>query len=538
MSGALRSAISLGVCILLLVLLTFNQSTAHQQADQGIRIDVPADGHVRLENNLGSIQIQVWNEKYVMVSAVVEGEASPRRSPVVIENRNRLLLVSIVRNPVGPRVAIQLSVKVPSGVHTEVITKDGAVSLTGMPASASIRTVSGDIQTQFEASPNLDVSARSANGLITSQLDTPLSVGGHALQARLGTGERVLRINSESGSISLLLATPAPKPVAESRDRPPSLIGDNNPGGAGTPAVDGGIEEVSEGDVIRVDSQLVTLNVSVIDRNSNRGLLGLTESDFKLFEDGAEQRILKFDSASAPFDLILLIDLSGSTREMVKLIRQAALRFVDAARPADRIGIITFAGQSNLVAPVMLDRERLRRSIETIDTASGDTKLYDATNFALQTLSSERGNSRRTAIVLMSDGLDGTVPGVFGQQGSKLQYAELLNKIQEFDGVLYTLWLNTYYEALNPRDTQPEAFETGHDRMSELGEAGGGMFYEVERLEDLAGAYERVVADLGTVYSLAYRPSNKTRDGKWRAIRVGLSRPSAVARGKHGYYAN
>lgn len=74
--------------------------------------------------------------------------------------------------------------------------------------------------------------------------------------------------------------------------------------------------------------------------------------------------------------------------------------------------------------------------------------------------------------------------------------------------------------------------------MKEMADVGGGVFYEVERLEDLAGAYQRVVNDLGTLYSLAYRPSNKTRDGKWRAIRVDIDRANAVARGKRGYYAN
>jgi VWFA-related protein len=127
---------------------------------------------------------------------------------------------------------------------------------------------------------------------------------------------------------------------------------------------------------------------------------------------------------------------------------------------------------------------------------------------------------------------------VSGQKGSTLSYAELISRLQEFEGVLYTLWLNTYYEALNPRDTQPEAFDAGHDRLKEMADTGGGAFYEVERLEDLAGAYERVVADLGTVYGLAYRPSDKTRDGKWRAIKVNVDRPNAIARGKRGYYAN
>jgi VWFA-related protein len=91
---------------------------------------------------------------------------------------------------------------------------------------------------------------------------------------------------------------------------------------------------------------------------------------------------------------------------------------------------------------------------------------------------------------------------------------------------------------MSPEDTQPEAFDAGHDRMKQMADAGGGVFYEVERLTDLAGAYEQVVADLGTMYSLAYQPSNSTRDGKWRAIKIKVDRTNAVPRGKRGYYAN
>jgi len=320
----------------------------------------------------------------------------------------------------------------------------------------------------------------------------------------------------------------------------PELIGvENAKRPAGTPATEPENGEISEGDVIRVDSQLVSLNISVIDRSTNRGLMGLGQSDFHLFEDGQEQRIVQFESASAPFDMVLLIDLSGSTREVVKLIRAAALRFVEAARPNDRIAVITFAGAPTIVSELTADRELLRQRIETIDTAHGDTKLYDATNFAMNEVLKQSKKSRRTAIVLMSDGLDGTIPGISGQQGSvKYSYPETLRNIQEFDGVLYTLWLNTEYEAMSPLDTQPEAFDMGHDRMKEMADAGGGVFYPVERLADLAGAYEQVVADLGTVYSLAYRPTNNARDGRWRGIRISVNRPNAAPRGKRGYYAN
>jgi VWFA-related protein len=428
-------------------------------------------------------------------------------------------------------------VKLPEGSHTEIVTGIGSISMRGIPASASLKSVSGDIRAELSHPVNADISARTINGTIKSELEAPLSSGGHVLQTRAGTGDYVLRIATEGGEITLALDNTVNEVPADVSAAPRLVGSENISTGAGTPAPTTESEEISEGDIIRVDSQLATLNLSVIDRNTNRGILGLTSSDFRLFEDGIEQRLLQFESASAPFDLILLIDVSGSTRDVVKLIRAAALRFVEAARPSDRIGIISFSGQPTIISPVTLDRKVLRQRVNAIDTATGDTKVYDALDFSITHLLKGTKNRRRTAIVMMSDGLDGSIQGVQGD-GSKLTYGEMISRVQEFDGVLYTLWLNTEYEAMNPLDTQPQAFDMGQDRMKEMAEAGGGVFYRVESLRDLAGAYERVVADLGTVYSLAYRPTNRTRDGKWRAVRVTLERPSAVARGKHGYYAN
>jgi VWFA-related protein len=446
------------------LVLAFSCPSVRAQEPDAIRIDVPEAPRVRIENRYGQVAAEVWKEKYVSVSAAIESSGGVlKRSPVVIERKSELLLISVIRRPTDPEARINLTVKLPQGARAEIL---------------------------------------SEQGLTTFVAETPL------------------------------------EPQSTSASEPPKLSNtDGTTKGAGKPASHSESEEITEGDVIRVDSQLATLNLSVVDRNTSRGIVGLGQSDFRLFEDGVEQQILQFESASAPFDLMLLIDVSGSTRDVVKLIRAAALRFVEAARPSDRIGIITFAGKPTVVAPVTLDRRVLRERINAIDTGPGDTKAYDALYFSVSELLKSSRNTRRAAIVMMSDGLDGSIPGVQGE-GSKLSYAELLGHIREFDGVVYTLWLNTEYEAMNPLDTQPEAFDMGHDRMKETAEAGGGVFYRVERLEDLAGAYERVVADLGTVYSLAYRPSNNVRDGKWRSVRVAVSIPSAVARGKHGYYAN
>ena len=129
----------------------------------------------------------------------------------------------------------------------------------------------------------------------------------------------------------------------------------------------------------------------------------------------------------------------------------------------------------------------------------------------------------------MSDGLDSTMPNVPGP-GSTISHNELLSRAREFDGVIYSLWLNveTEYSSLSPLDIQPETYDLAHDEMEQLADAGGGLFYEVEKLEDLADTYERVVADLGTVYSLYYRPVTGCAM-KWRDT-VSLSHaPNAVA---------
>lgn len=484
----------------LVVLAAFSPTTAY--ADDEIRIDLPAGGQLKVRNDFGDVTAEVWSNNHVAVSAVIGGDGSTRltRSPILIDNRGSLITISVVRRPIDPVVPINLKIKVPE---------------------------------------NADITARSLRGTISSSLGGTSAEEKQPFQTRLGSGGRKIDIQTQAGQIVLGYVSTPEVAATNAPSKEPELLGANGPKpAAGTPAEQVTNDEVSEGDVIRVDSQLVTLNISVIDRSTNRGLMGLGQSDFKLFEDGEEQRIVQFDSSSAPFDLVLLIDLSGSTRDVVKLIRASALRFVEAARPADRIGVITFAGEAKVISQLTADRELLRQRIETIDTARGDTKLYDATNFAMEELLKESKKSRRSAIVLMSDGLDGTIPGVSGQQGSRSTYPETLRNIQEFDGVLYTLWLNTEYQAMSPLDTQPEAFDAGHDRMKEMADAGGGVFYEVEKLTDLAGAYEQVVADLGTMYSLAYRPTNNTRDGKWRAIRIGVSKTNAVPRGKRGYYAN
>ena len=524
-----------------LFLLLATQLTFGSQSDYGVRADLPAGGELSVINPRGAINVEVWGEKHVSVMAAVKGE-KPKGAPVAIKRTDELLTVSVSPLEIGMLTRVDLTLRIPERSRATIVADTGQVIVRGVPAELNVQTGYGDIRAEFPSSADVDIDAQSPAAAVQNKIPSLVKAGGepNRVQISLGGGGKPARLFSKRGRITLIsYSTAASSPSTEEPRTGPTLIGsDVSRPAAGTPSTPlTSPEEIEEGDVVRVDTELVTMNVSVIDRGTNRGLTGLGEKDFKLFEDGSPQEIAHFESANAPFNLILLMDLSISTKEKIGLIRDAALRFVNAARPADRIGIITFAKTQIVVSPLTDDRVALRRRIGEITEPRGSTKVYDSLAFAMEEILKGAKDSRRNAIVMMSDGLDSTMPNVTGE-GSTLEYKEVLSRVREFDGVLYTLWLDTTYEPLSVLDIQEDTFDTAYEHMEELAEAGGGLFYEVAKLEDLAGAYERVIADLGTVYSLSYRPTKKERDGKWRAIRVTLTRADAVARGKRGYYAN
>jgi Ca-activated chloride channel homolog len=527
---------------------------AQQGVGEGaLTLALPPGGEVSVENRRGGVSVEVWGEGHVALSAVTEGagRGARRRLPVRVERSERGLAIKVER-AAAQAARVDLKLSVPAASRLSVHTSEGELVVVGAPASLSAQTISGDLRLTLPAPADADVTAQSLNGSVALGAGVAAGPGPRErrgkFQARLGAGGRQVRLFSGRGRIHLdaradfgALARPAANPSPalppDRTDRVSVEPDDNTPVRRPTPPPPEQPQEVDEDEVVRVESELVTLNVSVVERASGRGLVGLTAGDFRLYEDNVEQSVEHFESSDAPFDLVLLLDLSGSTARVTDTIRRAAWRFIEATRAQDRVAVVAFASSPQVVSPLTSDRRRLRDAIERMAPPQGDTRLYDAVAHALEFAARETERSRRRAVILMSDGLDSTMPNVTGE-GSTLPFEEVRNRAQEFDGVLYTIWTSTEYEAFSDADIQPETFELAEEQMRGLAEAGGGLFYSVERLEDLAGAYERVVADLGTVYSLSYRPTNKRRDGSWRAIHIRLPRrPDAVARGRRGYFA-
>lgn len=293
-------------------------------------------------------------------------------------------------------------------------------------------------------------------------------------------------------------------------------------------------------ETVKVDTDLVDLNVSVFSRAPASGIAELQQKDFAVLEDGQPQEIKFFASANAPFDLVLLLDLSGSTADKLDLIRKSARRFIEAARPTDRIGIVAFTSSVSVISSLTSDRDELKKSLKKIKDPEGGTNFWDALRFVLEkVIGPEKGPSsnNRKAIVVMTDGVDNALPMVAGD-GSLTNFDELLEIVRRSDAIVLPIYLDTEPEEVKLHRTPSSAYAIAREQLAQLASESGSIVYQARKVKDLEGVYQQVIRDLGTVYSIGYQPSNKLRDGAWRAVSVKLvSHPGLAARAKRGYYA-
>ena len=293
--------------------------------------------------------------------------------------------------------------------------------------------------------------------------------------------------------------------------------------------------EIDPGDVIKTETNLVNLNVSVFNNKLKMFVGSLAKEDFHVLENGQEQTVTYFASTDVPFDLVLLVDLSGSTAEKRDLIKKSTLRFIEAARPKDRLAIVTFAYTPNVISPLTLDRAQLVASVANMEGVGG-SHVWDAVKFALDHVIGPKTLERRRAVVLMSDGVDGALMRGTTLRGSKTTFADLVEQVRHTDTLIVPIYLDTEVNYGNPY--MKAEYENARRTLNLLAEESGGSYYHARKLSDLNGVYEQVINDLGKVYSLGYKPTNATRDSSWRSVQVSIvNRTDVVARTRPGYYA-
>ena len=348
--------------------------------------------------------------------------------------------------------------------------------------------------------------------------------------------------------------------------------------GAGSAA-----EEVDDGDVVRIETQLVSVPAVVTDR-TGRPLTGLSASDFQIFEDGRPQKIANFSTTEAPFEVALLLDTSGSTREDVGLIRRAALAFIEALRPGDRVAVLAFntkrEGSDSLAtvelkAPLTDDRELLREAVEGVGASNG-TPFYDGLVKVARDIFRERPSEQvrgRRALVALTDGVDSTSESDFEEAREHLKRAGVVayfvqvnteDYVEERlmqdceDGALRLsrTQLQRYRRVIAPGAAAEDfsnfcrmgQFERMHAsrtlyriaraEMNRLARESGGKTFPAADLRDARRAFRQIAEDIGTQYSLGYYSTNTARDGSFRTIRVQVRTvKDAQVRAREGYQA-
>ncbi|HJT67215.1 MAG TPA: VWA domain-containing protein [Pyrinomonadaceae bacterium] len=344
-------------------------------------------------------------------------------------------------------------------------------------------------------------------------------------------------------------------------------------------------QDLDEGDVIRTDTQLVSVPAVVTD-STGHPLAGLKPENFRLIEDGQPQTIANFGTTETPFEIALLLDTSGSTRDDVALIRAAANSFIEALRPGDRVGIVAFntarSGNDSIatvdvVSTLTSDRGELRKAIENIGSSNG-TPYYDALQKVVDSIFHDPPSDDvrgRRAVVALTDGVDSASNSDFGTAKLKLSHAgvacyfvqintedfveDRLMKDCQDDGQLSLSQrqIERYRRLITPppkaedfnsfcsmgpferMSISRELYNIARREMNDLARASGGRSFQAATLADARAAFARVAADIGTLYSIGYYPTNKARDGKFRTIKVELKgiKDKAQVRARDGYYA-
>jgi VWFA-related protein len=318
--------------------------------------------------------------------------------------------------------------------------------------------------------------------------------------------------------------------------------------------------ETIEGDVLRVATTLVTVPVSVMDRNG-KYIPDLSREDFHIFEEGVEQRVAYFATVDQPFTVALVIDTSGSTDFRLEDIQQAAIAFVNQLKADDRVMVISFDDQINVLTKPTSDRDEMIRAIRRTRTGGG-TRLYDAVDLVIK--QHLKQISGRKAMVLFTDGVDTT--------SRRASYDSTLREAEELDALIYPVAYDTKNNGRwgsggpqriplpggrggvilgipFPRSpmpgpgggggggtgSNPADYQRARMYLFELARRTGGRLYNGGSMLGISQAFVQIAEELRRQYSLGYYPKNAGQAGERRQIKVRLTQPNLVVVARDSY---
>ena len=277
------------------------------------------------------------------------------------------------------------------------------------------------------------------------------------------------------------------------------------------------VEAQDESEIINVESSIVVLNATITDAKG-KSVTGLKQTQFKVYEDGQEQKVDFFEAEETPFAAVVLIDTSGSMEQRVSMARAAAVNFLDGLRSDDMTAIYNFDSRVSIVQDFSNSRDISEKVFDL--KASGMTVLNDAIYKAALELS--KRNEKRKAIVVLSDGAD-TASGRSADKALKAALAA--------NATIYTIDMSAI-DAGGGKDRLQS-----QNALKNYAEKSGGVFIATPGGVALREAFKNIVEELGVQYTLGYQPLNTNKDGKWRAIEIRVAKPNLTIRTRKGYHA-
>ncbi len=342
---------------------------------------------------------------------------------------------------------------------------------------------------------------------------------------------------------------------------PPVLIGSKTPPETSptppetTPTDDGTVIEDNE--VIQIKTDLVTLPVSVLDRNG-RFISGLQQSEFQIFEDGQQQQIEYFANIESPFTVILLIDVSRSTAFRIDEMQNAAINFTNRLRPNDKVMVVSFDRDTHVLCEPTNNRNVMRNAIQQAKFGDG-TGLYDAVDFSIDKLKNIDG---RKAIVLFTDGVD--------TQSRRSNYKDSVHDAEESETIIYAVRYDTYNDnkvgnggstnggknsgggllgaiigaivtggnvqvGSGNNGTSKQDYDTGRMYLEDLANGTGGRSLLAGTYTNLESSFANIADELRQQYSIGYYPTAEGSQGQRKQVKVRVNRPNLVVRSRTSY---
>ncbi|MBK5290983.1 MAG: VWA domain-containing protein [Acidobacteriia bacterium] len=440
-------------------------------------------------------------------------------------------------------VQIDLDVVVPYGNGVEVETRSGAVHLNGLFSHVMVATQTGAVRIEapWAATRLLLESAREPEDLILPEgykFSRSSAGGGWTLADKLDAmhvtyGDIMVKANTPQRVELVDIPVPEDSPVKMHWQAPVWLDRVlNRPDMAAKPKVPHTVSAAlgeKNNSLFRLDVRMVNLAVTVSDA-AGHPVLGLKPEDFSVVEDGVPQQVSYAASEDTPFNLALLLDLSGSTQRDRDAMKEAARRFVGIARDQDRVALYALANDKfHVISRLSSDRERLLSIIDAIPKVSGASPLYDTVVLSYaEELYARPGE--RNAVIIISDGVDNQVHGI--GTPSEVSFKKLRRAAEGFHAMLYPVLLDPFDKVPPPGWSRK-----ARRQMEELAAATGGRLFPAHSLRDLDGVYAQVAEELRSVYSVAYSPGNQDFNGAWRNVQVRVRTAGAKVRTRTGYLA-